>query len=180
MTTRDYTLRRGTLFTPYSTVVLVFLWAPLSQLFFRESFQVVWLGPPPFLVLFWYLRLKPVARATISDDGTVCFHRGLGKVEVQVHEITRIYPAFWLSRRNFLLKHSRSIEYLLEDPTLVAVLARDLVRLNPNIELRRVPRAPGETVEGGRKVEEEKLEREVPGTPNSGPRACDGSSGLRA
>lgn len=159
MPTRDYTLRRGTLFTPYSTVMLVivslaFLWAPLSPLVYGESVQVVFFGPLPFLVVFWYLRFKPVARATLSDGGTVCFHRGLGKVEVQAHEITRIYPVFQLSRRNFLLKHSRGIEYLLEDPTLVAVLARDLERLNPNIELRRVPRAPGEPVEDGGEVGE--------------------------
>jgi|GEM_PF-2827351 len=65
MTTRGYTLRRGSLFTPYATVMLVvvslvFLWVPLSQLVYRQGSPVFSLPVLPFLVMMWYLRLKPV------------------------------------------------------------------------------------------------------------------------
>ena len=98
----------------------------------------------PILVYFWYMVLKPVRRAIISEGSQITFTTGLGSRSVMISSIRTIQP-FLGSRENFTLIHENGSELLFSDPTMVALLARDIRAVTCDVAVRGVSDLPGES-----------------------------------
>ena len=142
----EFRFRRGAFFTGYGTIGLIlitvyFLWR-IGQTIAGSQPQWVGFVAGAGIVYVWYMRLAPVKTIVMVRDGGVIFIRGLGRREVQANDIKTVRPWLNLSRRNFILKHAYGSEFLFDDPTAVAAVVRELVRLNPGLLAHGIPSAP--------------------------------------
>ncbi len=103
-----------------------------------------WLALVPIAATYyiWYMRLTPVKAISVAGDGNLVFTRYLGRREVHAVYVTRVRPWLNMSKKYFVLTHADGFELLFEDPEQVAEFVQELVRLNPDVEVRGVPLLP--------------------------------------
>ncbi|MCP3956898.1 MAG: hypothetical protein GY719_03500 [bacterium] len=136
-------LRQGLLWS----LVTFFLWVPITIYFLWRIGQILtgafplWLVPVPVLgiAIMWIPWLKAVETIVVERDGNVVFDRALGRREVNAIYIERIHPWLDLPLGGFVVRHADGWELLPGDRGLIAELAHELLRLNPEIEVRGVP-----------------------------------------
>ena len=108
--------------------------------------EIAWLAP--VLIFAWYMHLKPVRTVSLAD-GTITFKNGFRQTSVRVAEVESIRPWLNLSSTNFVLEHTLGSELMMNDPSAVAILARDIKRESPRFVTRGIPPPPGEDRHGG-------------------------------
>ncbi len=145
---REFRLRRVGTFSNFGTAMcglftVYFLWR-IYQLITGILSEPLWLVFVLIAAIFymWYMRLAAVKAITVARDGSIVFSRYLGRREVHAIYVKRVRPWLNSSRRNFVLTHAHGFELLFEDPERVAEFVQELVRLNPDVEVRGAPPAP--------------------------------------
>ena len=149
---RLFVFRQKGVFSPTWTFVWIlitiyFLWRITQAL---TGDLPVWLAPVPVLaiVYMWTMRLKPVRAILVENDGNVVFQRHWGRREVNAIYVKRVRPWFNVSwPGNYVLTHAEGWELLFEDRERAAEIVRELLRFNPEIDVRGLPLPPGGAVD---------------------------------
>ncbi len=145
---RVFVFRQKGLFSPF----LTFVWVLITIYFLWRIGQMIqgdlplWLLPVPILamVYMWTLRLKPVRAIVVEGDGNVVFDRHWGRREVNAIYIRRVVPWFGMPRTgSYILRHADGYELLFEDRERAVEVVHELLRHNPEIEVRGVPLPDG-------------------------------------
>ena len=140
---REFRFRRRGMFSPFWTA----MWGLITVYFLWRTYQTltcalpVWMVFVPVIaiVYMWAMRLWPVKIVSVAGDGRIVFDRYLGRRETYAIYVKRIRPWFGWSRKYFVLRHTQGFELLFEDPEQTAEVARELARLNPELEVRGIP-----------------------------------------
>lgn len=143
---RVFVFRQKGLFSPFWT----FVWILITIYFLWRIGQMIagvlpwWLIPVPILgiVYMWTMRLKAVWAVTVEKDGNVIFQRHWGRREVNAIYIKHVRRWFELIPSGFLLRHADGYELMFEDREQTVAVVRELLKHNPEIEVRGVPLPP--------------------------------------
>ncbi len=148
----EFRFQRAGVFTGFWTAAWVLITA---YLLWPLYLAITGALPPWFAVIavtgivyMWYMRLAAVRTMIVAGDGRVDFIRVWGRRQVDALDLVSVRPWLDVSRTNFVLRHARGLELLLEDPTQVALAVRELMKLNPELEVRGLPPLPKGVVSG--------------------------------
>ena len=134
------------IFSPFWTFwcvafTIYFLWR-LGQMI--AGSHPWWLTPVPLLAILymWTMRLKPVRAVVVEGDGNVVFERYWGRREVDAIYIHHVRRWLDLFPSGYVLRHAEGYELLFEDREQTAEVVSELLRHNPNIEVRGLELPP--------------------------------------
>lgn len=141
---RRYDFTRGTrpAFWALALVTSFCVYTVIAQCISAHQVQreLAWFAP--LLAAGWFMHLRPVRRVLVGDS-EIMFETGYRRASVSLAELRMVRPWLNLSATHFVLEHAHGSELLMNDPSAVALLVRDLKILQPNLIVRGVPDVPG-------------------------------------
>lgn len=122
------------------------VWVLITLYLLWRSSQAI-TGISPLWIIFvalvgiagvWTIVLKSVQAIVVESDGNVIFDRYLSRRELNAIYIKRVRPWYDLPTGSFILRHADGWELLPGREETVEVV-QELLRFNPEIELRGIP-----------------------------------------
>ena len=128
--------------SPFWTIV----WVLITLYLFWRIRQAITGTLPPWIALValvgivavWTIVLKSVQAIVVESDGNVIFRRYLSLREVNAIYIKRVRPWYDLPIGGFVLRHADGWE-LLPDREQAVEVVQELLKLNPEIQVRGMP-----------------------------------------